>query len=183
MKRATLMAVVVGLLLALTAGVALARDITGTSSSETLRGTDNADTISGRGGNDKISGRGGNDELRGNDGTDRVYGMAGNDNVAGGFGNELILRGGPGDDTVRGNAGSDRMTGDTGDDTIRAVGDTKQDFINCGEDADGQDVDTAYVNGQDTVDSQQASLITTTVGLSCEVLFVEGLRIPQVPVP
>jgi hypothetical protein len=73
------------------------------------------------------------------------------------------------------------MTGDTGDDTIRAVGDTRQDFINCGEDADGQDVDTAYFNGQDLVDSQQASLIMTTTGLSCEVLFVDGIRIPTLP--
>jgi Ca2+-binding RTX toxin-like protein len=183
MKRATLMAVVVGLLLALTAGVAVAREINGTSRSETLRGTSNADTISGRGGNDVIRGRAGNDELKGGDGKDRVYGMGGNDKVAGDFGDDPILRGGPGNDTVVGRAGSDRMTGDAGDDTIRAVNDTKQDFINCGEDADGQDVDTAYVNGQDVVDSQQASLITTTVGVSCEVLFVDGIRIPQVNIP
>lgn len=102
--------------------------------------------------------------------------MCGNDRVSGGFGDEPALRGGPDNDTVKGNLGSDRMLG--GDDTLSAVGDTKQDFVNCGEDSDGQDVDTAYVNGQDTVDSQQASLITTTTGLSCEVLFVEGIRIP-----
>ena len=75
------------------------------------------------------------------------------------------------------------MLGDGGDDTIRAVGDTKQDFVNCGEDADGTDSDTAYVNGQDVVDSQRARLITTTTGLSCEILFVDGIRIPSVNTP
>ena len=75
-----------------------------------------------------------------------------------------------------------RMTGDAGDDTIRAVGDTKEDFINCGEDADGQDVDTAYINSQDAVDEQNPPFVTT-VGLSCEALFVDGIRVPQVNTP
>lgn len=67
----------------------------------------------------------------------------------------------------------------THNDTLFAEGDAKADSINCGDDASGDDVDTAHVNGQDTVDSQDASLITTTTGLSCEMLFVDGVAIPQ----
>ncbi len=183
MKRVTLMTIVVGLLLALTAGVAVAREINGTDRSDEIAGTDNADEIRGLDGNDEIRARDGNDDAYGSDDNDRVYGMDGNDYVSGGFGDDPFLKGGSGNDTVVGNAGSDRMSGGTGDDTLRAVNDTRQDFVNCGEDAGGGDVDTAYVNGQDTVDSQQASLITTTTGLSCEILFVDGIRIPQVNTP
>lgn len=183
MKRGTLLAVLMGLLLTLAAGVAVAKTIEGTSDPDRLSGTSNADTITGKGGADVISGREGGDDLNGNQGDDRVYGNEGADKVVGSFGDDKILRGNSGDDTVVGQAGSDRLTGDTGDDTLRTVGDTKQDFVNCGEDPDGRDVDTAYVNGQDTVDSQNASLITTTTGLSCEILFVDGLRIPQVNTP
>ena len=179
MKRATLLTMMVALVLALTAGVAVAKTIKGTNGSDTLRGTNAADTITGRGGADEIYGRGGADTLKGNDAADRVYGMDGNDTLIGGFGNDPALRGGAGNDDITGSLGSDRLLGDTGDDTLNTVGDTKQDFVNCGEDADGMDVDTANVNGQDTVDTQQASLITTTTGLSCEVLFVDGIRIPQ----
>ena len=180
MRRATLLTLVVALMVALTAGVAVAKNINGTNGPNTLRGTNAADTINGRGGADEIYGRDGMDTLKGNDAADRVYGMEGNDAISGGFGNDPALRGGAGNDDIDGNIGSDTVTGDAGDDTIRTVGDISSDKVNCGEDADGQDVDTAFVGSNDLVDGQQASTIVTTTLLSCELLFVDGVQVPQV---
>ena len=180
MRRATLLTMMVALVLALTAGVAVAQTINGTNGPNTLRGTNAADTINGRGGADEIYGRDGADMLKGNDAADRVYGMDGSDVISGGFGNDPALRGGAGNNEIEGNIGSDAVTGDAGDDTIRTVGDTSSDKVNCGEDADGQDVDTANVGSNDLMDGQQASTIVTTTGLSCELLFVDGIQIPQI---
>ena len=49
-----------------------------------------------------------------------------------------------------------------------------------GRDADGRDIDTAHVGGNDMVDGQQASLLVTTTVLSCEIVFVDGVRVPRV---
>ncbi len=189
MRRATLLAVSVALILALTAGVAVARTIIGGDGPNKIFGSNQDDFIQGRlgndtiralAGNDDVYGNEGNDELYGNDQADKIFGGVGSDKIFGGFGDDPALRGGTGNDAINGQLGSDRLTGDQGDDTITAAGDTRQDFVNCGEDPDGTDIDTAFVNGQDTVDTQQASLITTTTVLSCERLFVDGVRIPQV---
>ncbi len=67
--------------------------------------------------------------------------------------------------------------GDAGDDFIKMVGDTDQDFVNCGEDADGTDVDRAEVSGNDLVDGTSAGALTTTAGLSCEVVVVDGVPV------
>jgi hypothetical protein len=45
--------------------------------------------------------------------------------------------------TIVGGVGRDEAYGTTGDDTIRMVGDTDPDFVNCGEDPSGTDIDTA----------------------------------------
>ena len=62
MGRPALLTMMVALLLALTAGEAVAKTINGTAKGETLRGTNSADTINGRGGNDDIRARGGSDK-------------------------------------------------------------------------------------------------------------------------
>ncbi len=66
------------------------------------------------------------------------------------------MRGGAGNDRILGAVGADRAYGDAGDDFIKMVGDAQQDFVNCGEDADGADVDRAEVSGNDLIDGTTA---------------------------
>ena len=161
MRRATLLVLVAALLVALTAGVAMARTFDGTKKDDKLVGTNRADTLNGFAGDDKLYGKGGNDTLKG-------Y-----------IGNDFPMRGASGEDTILGGVGADRGYGDAGDDFIKMVGDAQQDFVNCGEDADGTDVDRAEVSGNDLVDGTLAGALTTTLGLSCEVLVVDGVPVPQ----
>ncbi len=147
--------------MALTAGVAVAKTVDGTKGNDKLVGTSRADTLNGFAGNDKLYGRGGNDTLKG-------Y-----------IGNDAPMRGSAGEDTILGGLGRDSGYGGTGDDFIKMVGDTDQDFVNCGEDADGADVDRAEVSGNDLVDGTTAGALTTTLGLSCEVVVVDGVPVPQ----
>jgi Ca2+-binding RTX toxin-like protein len=90
MKRATLLAVVTGLLLALMAGVAVAENFDGTPKDDTIRGTAQEDSIDGRGGDDRLFGFGKKDNIKGGDGNDRIDGGAGNDIMSGGAGNDVI---------------------------------------------------------------------------------------------
>lgn len=156
MRRATLLTMVAALMLALTAGVAVAKVIDGTKGNDKLVGTSRADTLNGFAGNDKLYGKGGNDTLKG-------Y-----------IGDDPVLRGAAGDDTILGGIGSDRSFGDAGDDTIRTVGDTQVDFVNC-----GADVDFAEVSGNDVVDGTAASALTTTTLTSCEQITVDGIPVPN----
>jgi Ca2+-binding RTX toxin-like protein len=99
---------VLGLALALAAGPAVAKKITGTKRSELIVGTKGADTIKGKGGNDLIKGKGGRDRLNGGRGSNKVVGGKGNDKVLGGpLGDTLV--GGPGVDSHRGGAGNDLL--------------------------------------------------------------------------
>lgn len=161
MRRVTLLTLAAALLVALTAGVAAAKVISGTTGDDKLVGTNRADT------------------LRGFDGDDRLYGRGGDDTLKGYIGDDFPLRGAKGDDTIVGGLGADRSYGQGGSDTIRTVGDAQRDYISCGEDADGQDIDTADVSGNDVVDGTLAGALTTTTVTSCEVIFVDGIRIPQ----
>lgn len=108
-----------------------------------------------------------------------VYGRGGNDDVRGDNGSDPVLSGGMGNDEIRGNVGGDHAFGGPGNDTIRMFGDNAQDFVNCGEDSDGTDADTAYVSGNDVVDGTRAGLLTTTLATNCERIFVDGVAIPQ----
>jgi Ca2+-binding RTX toxin-like protein len=128
-----------------------------------------ADSIRGLGGNDILNGRGGNDTVQGEDGEDEVLGNVGNDFLKGGAGGDLIVEGN----------GADEAYGMTGNDDIRMSGDTHQDFVNCGEDPGGTDVDTARVSGNDLINGTLAGGLTTTTGLSCERVIVDGVAIPQ----
>lgn len=161
MRRITLLAMLVGIMTVLATGVAVAKVIDGTRGNDKLVGTSRADTLNGFAGNDKLYGKGGNDTLKG-------Y-----------IGNDAPMRGAAGEDTILGGFGRDSGYGDAGDDLIKMVGDTDQDFVNCGEDADGTDVDRAEVSGNDLVDGTAAGALTTTLGLSCEVVVVDGVPVPQ----
>lgn len=162
MKRTTILALAMALILALVAGTAVAQTFTGTKGPDKLIGTDKADT------------------MIGGDGADRIYGRGGPDSIRGDYGSDPVLRGRDGNDKISGGVGADSAFGDTGNDTIRMVRDPQSDFVNCGDDASGTDIDTAYVSGNDAVDGVTAGGLTTTTGLSCERLFVDGVQIPQI---
>jgi len=68
----------------------------------------------------------------------------------------------------------------TGNDDIRMASDPQQDFVNCGEDASGTDVDTARVSGNDLLEGTLAGSLTTTTGLSCERIIVDGVATPRI---
>jgi hypothetical protein len=117
MKRATLLAVLMALTVALSAGVALAlNDIDcpnrsgnqclGTNGNDLMTGTRNADDIGGRLGNDTIRGQQSGDRLGGDIGNDTVYGKVGGDNIQGGSGADY-LDGGEGNDRLAGGADGD----------------------------------------------------------------------------
>lgn len=129
------------LALAMAAGPASARDISGTGGNDVLKGTSNADTVHGKAGADTVYGYGGNDKLYGGDGRDTIRGGKGADRVVGGAGR----------DDVKGNDGTDSIYGLGGDDVLRAR-DAHQDKVYCG---DGQD--TAYVDRRDTFPTASAS--------------------------
>jgi Ca2+-binding RTX toxin-like protein len=96
------------LALAVAAGPAVAKKITGTKRSELIVGTKGADRINGKGGNDLIKGKGGNDRLNGGKGSNKVVGGKGNDKVIGGpLGDTLV--GGRGVDSLRGGSGNDLL--------------------------------------------------------------------------
>jgi Ca2+-binding RTX toxin-like protein len=80
MRRTTLLLVVMGVMLVIGTGVALAASMTGTNTANTLNGTVNADKIAGGGGNDTIDGKQGNDILFGDHGnSDTIIGGADDD--------------------------------------------------------------------------------------------------------
>ena len=168
MKRATLLTITVALVVALTAGVALAATFVGGPGNNNISGTNGDDFIRGLGGNDTLQGRLGNDRIYGGDGADRAYGSPGND----------VLNGSAGNDRLYPQEGRDTVSGANGDDRILARGDGV-DKIYC-----GPGFDVAYVSINDLVGGTSVNDILSSVttveqdALSCEVLVLEGLRIP-----
>jgi Ca2+-binding RTX toxin-like protein len=176
MRRTTLFAIVVALIVALSAGTALAKEFIGTAGPDNLNGTDNADTMFGRMGNDRVAAAGGPDEATGNQGNDAVYGEQGNDTLKGDLGDDFVSGGGGGD-TIYGGPDDDRMRGVDGNDNIFAAGDaSNRDYVDCGADRD-----TAHVDSNDIVDGVEADTLVLNSGLSCERLFVNGIEIPKRP--
>lgn len=188
MKRATLMTIVVGLLLALTAGTTLAAtnlidcpnrpdgDCVGTTADDNIRGTGNAENIGAGEGDDQVRAFGGADDVTGGDGADDLYGDDGGDAMKGSLGNDYIV-GGAGGDEIIGGGDNDRARGTDGNDTIRVNGDaSNRDFVNC-----GADTDTAYVDSNDVVDDTLAETIVVNTATTCERLFVNGILIPIRP--
>jgi Ca2+-binding RTX toxin-like protein len=127
-RRALLIMASMGLAVLLLGGVALAKEVTGTSGADDLVGTDKDDVMRASGGADYVSGLAGPDLL---------YAGAGNDTVVGREGNDRIY----------GNTGSDTLFGNHSNDTINSAGDGESDAVRCGL---GKD-DTAYVDKIDRV--------------------------------
>jgi Ca2+-binding RTX toxin-like protein len=116
MKRIVIMALAIGLICALGAGVALAKNITGNNKNNTLVGTKNADTIKGKGGKDYIYGLQDNDKLFGNDGDDNIDGGKGNDDLHGNADNDFLDSvDGSNKDTDDCGSGKDAVAADKGD--------------------------------------------------------------------
>lgn len=132
MKRMILMAVMGALMLALTAGMALAVVKNGGPGDDTLRGTSARDHLDGKKGDDKVYGRGGSDGLYGHFGDDYIQGGAGDDHLDGSSfriveGDIIVgiedqgsdsMHGGTGDDTLQGRVGPDTLFSDAGVDII-----------------------------------------------------------------
>jgi RTX calcium-binding nonapeptide repeat (4 copies) len=135
-------AAVLCLALAVAAGPAVAKKITGSKRSELIAGTKKSDRINGKGGNDLIKGKGGSDRLRGGKGSDKVVGGKGNDKVVGGPEGDTVI-GGPRIDRIKGKGGNDLLKAadgrrdsviDGGSGTNRCIVDTVELSIvrNCG---------------------------------------------------
>jgi len=149
-RRVTLAVALMGVLLLLLAGTALARSIScndnpciGTNRSDTMRGTNARDNMSGRGGNDQMSGGGNSDTMRGGDGADVMRGESGRDRINGDSGNDTI-NGGPFGDRIVAGTGSDSVVGENGADHID-IRDGEQDSVRCGNGRDTVVVDPADV--------------------------------------
>lgn len=168
MKRLVTIVGALAGLLAMTVPGVMAASFTGTPGNDRLVGSNSADIIRGFAGNDRLYGRNGNDRIIGDSGADLVVGQVGDDSLDGGLGN----------DTIVGGTESDRLFGQAGDDDLRSVGDAVVDFVNC-----GTGTDIAYVSGNDVVDGTEAGGLTSTLGLTCETLVVDGRRIPPVGTP
>ena len=138
MRRASVFLVAVALLLALSAGVALAKNFIGTSGPNVIVGTNRADFIDGKGGNDQLFGRDGRDTILGRDGNDLIEGGRGPDRLTGGYG----------DDTIYGGGGNDAVNGGPGDDTI-IVGDDANGPKGADQYACGGGYDIVYVSSAD----------------------------------
>ena len=161
-KRVGLVALLAAALTVLTAGVALAATINGTTGDDRLSGTVAADTI---------NGFAGNDDMFGLEGADTMQGGPGQDYMSGGLGNDQVV-GGQGPDEIFGLAGNDRLSGETEGDQIFAANDGQRDMISC-----GSGFDRASVGLNDVVDSQLVSSVTTLPGdvvsiSSCERVTV-----------
>ena len=113
--RAPLLLVLGLLAVLLSASLADARTISGTSTANRLIGTGSADTIQGLSGADKLYGLAGADMLYGNGGNDVLVGGSGRDTLSGGAGADRLFGGG-GPDKINFGPGRDRVTSGAEDD-------------------------------------------------------------------
>jgi Ca2+-binding RTX toxin-like protein len=139
LRRAITLAVVMGLVLTLGAGAALAATIQCTGGF--CEGTPEDDIIFGTDGQDQIFGLAGDDE---------IYGLRNSDTLVGGRGDDY-LEGGPGHDVLRGKQGNDTLVG--GPDTTKGPRRTDEYF--CG-------------GGVDTVILEKGEDSTHEMALTCE---------------
>lgn len=177
MKRATLLMIMVALMVALSAGTALAAlnkincpnksgdRCVGTPNDDQLGGTNRADKQLGRLGNDLIIGFGGNDLQKGSSGND-------------------TLQGGPGNDKLLTGIGRDDAHGAMGDDSINVSRDEDADYAYC-----GAGYDTVRLDANDVIGDPEgpggirASRILAGVNpvFNCELIIVNGTIVVQVP--
>jgi serralysin len=148
MKRVSLMFVLVGVMVVLSAGVATAAVKYGSNGRDFFIGTNGEDTFYGKGGSDGLFGRGDDDVLYGNEGNDFIFGGSfryeeifdgrrmvpdGEDRLYGGSGDDCMFAGSE-DDVIYGGTGNDEMgfycydfIFDTGEDVF--YGGPGKDFI------------------------------------------------------
>ena len=140
MRRAILLLALMGVMVIVASGVALAVTKIGTDGPDTLRGTNGADNLLGEGGNDVLFALGGRDNLLGGNGKDWVLGgnerrpFGGDKNLMGGAGNDGVV-GGTGSDKLLGGEGNDFLLGDNGSDSAVMGGEGK-DLVDGGRGAD-----------------------------------------------
>jgi len=124
MRRAVLGLTVMGALLFLVSGIALAATIMCSPGATTCQGTPQDDYITGTAGVDNIYANSGNDTVYAEPGDDYVRGGSGRDELVGDAelspGNDRIY-GDSGDDVLSGENGSDYLNGGRDDDTIYAL--------------------------------------------------------------
>jgi hypothetical protein len=160
MRRLVLLTVLVGMMVAMTAGVALAKNISGTAKNDRLAGTSEADRINGKGGDDKVYGKGGDDFVQGASGDDLITGSSGDDSLIAGLGRDQVQASG-------------------GDDTVKADNGDVRDKIFCGSGFDVARLDIKDLVGGSSV-QEILSSVTEVDGpaLTCEVMVIDGLRVP-----
>jgi hypothetical protein len=123
MKRVSLMFVLVGVMVVLSAGVATAAVKYGSNGRDFFIGTNGEDTFYGKGSSDGLFGRGDDDVLDGDEGDDFMFGGSfrygeifdgrrmipdGEDRLYGGSGDDCMF-GGSEDDVIYGGTGNDEM--------------------------------------------------------------------------
>lgn len=128
MRRTTLLLVVIGVLLAVASGVALAA-VTFSCQSSQCTGTNQGETLDGTPGTDKLAGGGGPDIINAKDGNDQLFGDFGGDTLNAGRGADFInAADGTNSDTINCGGGP---SGDGSADTVVADKQgTNQDTIN-----------------------------------------------------
>ena len=162
MRRTTLLLVVMGCLLMIFAGVAVAINKTGTNQADILTGDPkgpSADKFAGGGGQDKIKGVGLDDELYGD------------------FGADPVLDGGGGNDLIDGGSGADSMNGGGGDDYINAGDNQSGDLVDGGSNQTTTPGDKCIVDDGDKITllaGGTATVVAPTVppGTTCETITV-----------
>lgn len=157
MRRTALAFALMGVVLLLLAGTALARNIScndnpcvGTNRSDIMRGTNARDNMSGRGGNDEMFGGGNSDTMRGGGAADIMRGESGRDRMYGNSGNDT-MNGGPFGDRIFAGTGTDSVVGENGADHID-IADGVQDSVRCGNGNDTVVVDRADVTSPVLID-------------------------------
>jgi Ca2+-binding RTX toxin-like protein len=123
-----LFTVMVGALVLLASGIALAAVVQCVAGATSCNGTEQADKITGTAGPDDIFAGGGDDNVVAGAGNDRI---TGDSDIGSHDGKDTILAG-PGDDEFGAFGRSDTLRGGTGNDTIHAV-DGVADDIDCGK--------------------------------------------------
>ena len=153
MMQSLIAALLMALMLGLTAAPALAVHIECLAGTAACRGTQQGDVMAGTLGADKMRGLGDNDTLMALEGEDELYGGRQDDTLRAGDGVDRLLgevgddklHGGQGGDTIFGNGGEDVLYGEGGDDRLVATPDVSNDRVYC-----GPGYDTAIVGYNDT---------------------------------